>query len=111
MNNEGYIEDQTLKDKLFNTEGRLNRMRYFKRCLLLLAITALCYVVVGAALSDDYGNMTGRAERGILVVNLVGGFAGYCLNLRRMQDIGSVNAKKIALAVLAIDVLFCFDIK
>ena len=110
MNNEGYIEDQTLKDKLFNTEGRLNRMRYFKRCLLLLAITVVCYVVVGVALSDDYGNMTGRTEMGLLVVGLVGSFAGYCLNLRRMQDIGSGNAKKIALAFLAIDVLLCFDI-
>lgn len=110
MSSEYYVQDHGLKEMLLNTEGRLNRKRYFKRSLLLFGIIILCTIIAAGVFSDAYGNPTSKMDTAIFVIAVLGCGCGYCLNLRRLHDIGGGNAKKIALVVLGIDLLFCFDI-
>lgn len=110
MSSEYYVQDRGWKEMMLNTDGRLNRMRYFKRSLLLGAIIFICVIIASIAFSDKYGNPTSRMDTAIFVIAVLGCVCGYCLNLRRLHDIGGSNAKNIAFAVLGIDLLLCFDI-
>lgn len=68
----GYIPDQNLVEMFFKEDGRLNRLRYFKRCIVLLIIG-----MIARCISDDVGMV---AE--ILLI-----IPGMFLDIRRLQDL------------------------
>ena len=90
----GYIEDKTIQDMFLKTTGRLNRLRYFKRCLAIMSI-AFVAIIFGAVSLNQYDFNTFMKIISILFMPF-----NYCLNVRRLQDMNCDN--KLAIASLVI---------
>ena len=90
----GYVEDYEIADILLKTTGRLNRLRYFKRCLAIMSI-AFVAIIFGAVSLNQYDFNTFMKIISILVIPF-----NYCLNVRRLQDMNCDN--KLAIAMLVI---------
>lgn len=71
-----------------NTDGKLNRMSYFKRLLAVALIEILVVIALLVIFSDDYGNIGSGGEFLIMAVTIAFQIPYYCLNVRRLRDIG-----------------------
>ena len=108
-----YQEDVTIKEKFFSTTGRLNRMRYFKRWLAVDIVMFILVGIVSSICSTPWGDLT---PTGNILVNLVLAATlvpDYCLNVRRIKDIGKDEnfVKGIAglEVVLALIQIYCLS--
>lgn len=98
-----YQEDVTIKEKFFSTTGRLNRMRYFKRWLVVdLAALVLCGIVISAC-STPWGDLTHSGDIMINLISIAMIIPNYFLNVRRIKDIG--KEENIVAGVAALEVL------
>ena len=91
----------TFKEKFFTTTGRINRMTFFKRNMLLVLVAFLAFFVIGIVDvingSDvDSISTTGRLLETAVTLLLV--TPEYCLNVKRLHDLGKneILAKVIA---------------
>lgn len=57
-----YKEDKSLEDMFLRKEGRLNRLRYFKRMLAVLGARIGVVIILWAILSDSWGEYFGRSR-------------------------------------------------
>ena len=92
MTNEISMENKgSIKEKFFSTTGRIGRMTFFKRSVVLALIEVLLMTIVGfsAALwtfnSPDTDLITTAA---MFIVGLLAIFPIYCLNVKRLHDLG-----------------------
>ena len=85
---EVYKEDTTIMEMFFSTDGRLNRKRYFLRGLVIVIVEVfLISLVIG------YGFSSRKIDIAMLlyaVVVLPAWVSSYCLNVRRLKDIGKI---------------------
>lgn len=99
-----YKEDVTIKEKFFSTEGRLNRMRYFKRWLM---IDIILLILIGIVSSNPKGDIMANL---ILIAAII---PEYCLNVRRIKDIGKdenfVNGIAGLEVVLTLAQIYCLS--
>ena len=83
---EVYKEDTTVMEMFFSTGGRLNRKRYFLRGLVIVIVEVfLMSLVIG------YGFSSRNTESATLLVGMLMlpcWVSSYCLNVRRLKDIG-----------------------
>lgn len=83
-----YRKDKTIKEMFFSTEGRLNRMRYFKRTLLVTVVGFVLWTLIFVIFSDGAGNTNSTGDFMINLVGIMILFPKYYLDVRRLKDIG-----------------------
>ena len=85
------MTETTFKEKFFTTTGRINRMTFFKRNMLLVLVAFVAFFVIGIVDvingSDvDSISTTGRLLETAVTLLLV--TPEYCLNVKRLHDLG-----------------------
>ena len=73
QNSQGYVPDETFSDMFLKKDGRLNRLRYFKRGLVITSINS-----ISQAISMSFG----------LFISALSYYLYYVLARRRLQDLG-----------------------
>lgn len=101
-----YQEDKTLEEMFLKTTGRLNRLRYFKRSVLLILITLLVSLPFAVVFSDSMGNLTAEGDIIAAVINLVMLFPSYCLDVRRLHDMDKDDTLAKINFVLGVAIIF-----
>ena len=76
------------------TTGRLNRLRYFKRNVVVVLVAFIAFFL-GAASLNSYDFNTFIKITSILLMPFI-----YCLNVRRLQDMNYDNKLAIVLLVI-----------
>ena len=89
-----YVEDSTIQDMFLKTTGRLNRLRYFKRNVVVVLVAFIAFFL-GAASLNSYDFNTFIKITSILLMPFI-----YCLNVRRLQDMNYDNKLAIVLLVI-----------
>ena len=84
---EVYIEDTTMQEMFLKTTGRLNRLRYFKRIMVVTLISLLIDCFLITIFSDAWGNLTSLGDKLTSIVGIITLIPGYCLDVRRLQDL------------------------
>ena len=77
-----------LKEQFFTTKGRLNRWRYFKRCLGIMGIVMVLIIISGILIGTNHEVMGGMALVGIIIGAQI---ASICLVVRRFHDMEPAN--------------------
>lgn len=82
---------KAIQEMFLRKDGRLNRLRYFKRMIVLYCIRFALALILFLLLSDDWGNTSAGVDALIAVVCLVFVYPEYCLTLRRIKDLDIKN--------------------
>ena len=93
------MKDKTIPEIFFKREGRLNRLRYFKRNLVIALIMFVAMVVVSLIFVDDEGNFPKIVDIISFVVALAILVPSYCLMVRRLHDMNKDEVLANAYAV------------
>lgn len=101
-----YQEDKTLEEMFLKTTGRLNRLRYLKRSILLMIVPLLLSLPFAVVFSDSMGNLTAKGEIIVAIIDLVMLFPGYCLDVRRLHDMDKDDTLAKINFVLSVVVIF-----
>lgn len=80
---EKYVPDDDIQKTFFSMKGRLNRWRYFKRTIVLGIISTFLITILEAILYD------GEIPELILMLAFL--YPQYCLDVRRLMDLGKKN--------------------
>lgn len=108
-----YKEDVTITEKFFSTKGRLNRMRYFKRWLIVELVMFVLCGIVASTFSTPWGDVTHTGEVMINLILIATIIPNYCLNVRRIKDIGKdeniVSGVATLEALLALVQMYCLS--
>lgn len=112
-----YQGDSTIQEMFLTTNGRLNRMRYFKRWLVLDIVTIILSVVISELFSTGSGDnltSTGEIILNVMFVSML--IPRFCLDVRRIKDIGQsetvvygVAGLEFVLTLIYIYVMTDFD--
>lgn len=81
-----YVEDKTAEEIFLKRDGRLNRLRYFKRIVAVYLIFIVVSFPAMMIFSDDWGNLSSFGELLVTAINLASLFPLYCLDVRRLHD-------------------------
>ena len=73
-----YKEDKSLEDMFLRKEGRLNRLRYFKRMLAVLGAHIGVVIILWAILSDSWGNTSAGVDALIAIISIGFAYPEYC---------------------------------
>lgn len=106
MNTQNYILDNGFKDNFLKTEGRLNRKRFFIRSIAILLLAVLLIIIIAIAATDGMGEISDVGGVLILGVMIGAEVVYYCLNVRRLHDLGHKNTLAVVLLVFAAIQLF-----
>lgn len=106
---EVYKEDRTLQEQFLKTEGRLNRLRYLKRNLVLLLVWILICILFVLIFSDDMGNLssTGNILSSVIGIGMM--IPSYCLDVRRLHDMDKDSTLAKISFVLGLFMIFIND--
>ena len=77
FSDEVYIPDETFADMFLKREGRLNRLRYFKRSL----VYGFAVCILNAILIDIFDDEL------LAIINIATLYVAYTLDVRRLQDL------------------------
>ncbi len=103
---EVYTEDKTMQEMFIKTTGRLNRLRYFKRGLVVLLASLVIGIPALMIFSDEWGNLTSFGNMITTIIGIVALFPMYCLDVRRLQDMNKDNTiAKVSFVLSAITVI------
>lgn len=80
------MNDKTVAEMFLNQSGRLNRLRYFKRVLVIFLISFVAMFPVMVIFGDDLGNLSTFGDVLIMLINLAILIPFYCLDVRRLHD-------------------------
>ncbi|MBR2215538.1 MAG: DUF805 domain-containing protein [Selenomonadaceae bacterium] len=101
-----YVPDKnTFRELLMKREGRINRLRYFKRNLLVLLIVFVEFLLAAIAFSEENGGTARQMDIAYIIILIFGNYLMYCLDLRRMYDLGLARAKELALGLFVLSVI------
>ena len=95
--------------QVYTTNGRLNRLRYFKYQLILALVSALIAFVlgfVGGLLSGDPESVLVTVPTGIC--SLVASIGGIMLSIRRLHDLNKSGWFLLLSLVPLINIIFAF---
>lgn len=95
----GYVEETTISEMFFKLHGRLNRLRYFKRKIVLGVLVYVLIYLGYRVLGYEYGQENFHASAYNTIVSLLFVVPNYCLNVRRLQD---MNKGKFLAVIYAI---------
>ena len=96
----GYIEEKTISEMFFKSKGRLNRLRYFKR-RVVLGILLYVFIYLGyRVLGYEYGQDNFYASTYNTIVSLLFIIPTYFLNVRRLQDMNRGKTLAVVYAIL-----------
>ena len=95
--------------QVYTTNGRLNRLRYFKYQLILALVSALIAFVLGFA----GGLLSGNPESVLVTVptgicSLVASIGGIMLSFRRLHDLNKSGWFLLLSLVPLINIIFAF---
>ncbi|WP_026759567.1 DUF805 domain-containing protein [Selenomonas ruminantium] len=83
----GYQEESTFQEMFLKRTGRLNRLRYFKRCLVLGVINFILVMIADAVFLKPW-ELTNSAYEGFTILcGLAMLYPEFCLNSRRLEDL------------------------
>jgi uncharacterized membrane protein YhaH (DUF805 family) len=102
-----YKEDKTVSEMFFTTKGRLNRLRYFKRWLLIIFLNMVLSMIIAMTFMDPSGE--GMATTGYILIFLlfvVFAAAHVFLMIRRLHDLNRSGFYYFLLVVPLVNVLF-----
>ena len=88
-NQNQYVPDNGVQETFFRQDGRLNRLRYFKRMLVVGIVSSLLNILIGSTLGT-----------------LITLYPQYCLVLRRLHDLGKDNT--LALVTIGMGIFTAF---
>lgn len=107
---EVYTEDKTMQEMFLKTTGRLNRLRYFKRVMVVTVATLAIGFPFFMIFSDEWGNLTSFGNMITTIIGIIALFPMYCLDVRRLQDMDKDNTiAKISFVISAITVIIAPD--
>ena len=107
---EVYTEDKTMQEMFIKTTGRLNRLRYFKRVMVVTVATLAIGFPFFMIFSDEWGNLTSFGNMITIIIGIIALFPMYCLDVRRLQDMDKDNTiAKISFVISAITVIIAPD--
>ena len=95
----GYVEENTISEMFFKSHGRLNRLRYFKRKIVLGVLLYVLIYFGYRILGYEYGQENFHASIYNTIVSLIFIVPNYFLNVRRLQD---MNKGKLLAVIYAI---------
>ena len=96
----GYVEENTISEMFFKSNGRLNRLRYFKR-RLVLGILLYVFIYLGyRVIGYEFGQENFYASTYNTVVSLIFVIPTYLLNVRRLQDMNRGRTLAVVYAIL-----------
>lgn len=98
-----YEEDHDAFNIIFKTSGRLNRLRYLKRCLAVAFIELVILGVAYTLFSNEWGMLSGFGNVLITILLIAGQVPYYCLNVRRLHDLDKGDT--LAQVLFGIDVV------
>ncbi|MBQ7705721.1 MAG: DUF805 domain-containing protein [Selenomonadaceae bacterium] len=96
----GYVEENTISEMFFKSNGRLNRLRYFKR-RLVLGVLLYVFIYLGyRVIGYEFGQENFYASTYNTVVSLIFVIPTYFLNVRRLQDMNRGRTLAVVYAIL-----------
>ena len=83
----GTSGDATVNDMFFKMNGRLNRLPYFKRILVLFLVELVLYILGSVVLLEPWEESNSTRDGFKTVCGLIALYPELCLNVRRLQDL------------------------
>ena len=81
------VKDKTLAENFFKREGRLNRLRYFKRNVVLAIVTFILMFINTLIFLDTMTHELSTAGNFfMMIIMLIMFVPSYCLVVRRLHD-------------------------
>ena len=80
--------DETIREMFLSASGRLNRLRYFQRWLCLTIVEGVIWTAIYFSTVDPWGEVSTTGLLLITLSTLIFMFPRYCLDVRRLQDLG-----------------------
>ena len=102
--NISYVKETTLQEMFLKTSGRLNRLRYFKRVLVVSLLMVPVYVIISIMAVGIYGYVPSSLNILLGVMIILSMIPSYCLATRRLHDMDKDN--KIAIAIIILQLLY-----
>ncbi len=87
IKSEVYTEDKTIQEMFLKMTGRLNRLRYFKRVIVVALVSLVVSFPILMIFIDDFGNITPLGNIVNAIINLATFIPLYCLDVRRLHDL------------------------
>lgn len=87
IKSEVYTEDKTIQEMFLKMTGRLNRLRYFKRVIVVALVSLVVSFPILMIFIDDWGNITPLGNIISAIINLATCIPLYCLDVRRLHDL------------------------
>ena len=104
---ESYQEDVTLSDKFLKSSGRLNRLRYLKRSLILFVVEVILLTVIAVVCMEPSGNDISSAGYVLFTLTIVVFLpVYYLLTIRRLHDLDKSGWFCLAMLVPVVNTLF-----
>ena len=104
------MNDKTVEEMFFKRSGRLNRLRYFKRVLVIFLVSLIAMLPVAIIFGDELGNVSTFGDVLIMLINLAILIPFYCLDVRRLHDMDKDETlAKVSLIIGIIAAIFPVD--
>lgn len=98
--------NETIREMFLSANGRLNRLRYFQREISLTIVQAVLLCAIYLSCVDPWGEVSIMGNVLLTLLSLVFIFPRYCLDVRRLQDLGQDST--FAWFFVAVNVLYIF---
>lgn len=101
--------DNGIYENVLRRDGRLNRLRYFKRIVLIGIIDIIIGAVIGAVASDDFGQLSTMGDILNKIVAIIFLIPQFCLMVRRLQDMNKGSTLAYVDVILGVVSLFLLE--
>lgn len=102
-----YVEDKSIAEMFLTTNGRLNRLRYFKRVLVLGVMwTVLAFAIVAATMEPSGDDISTLGYVLFAVMCLIFAVPHFMLMIRRLHDLDKDGLFVLLTLVPAVNSLF-----
>ena len=108
MNQNYYVPDNGFQEMFLKTDGRINRMRYFKRLLVIGCFAVVGFIAIAVVFSDGYDDITPQGYAVMFVWSICINVLGYFIDVRRLHDMGAKST--LAVFILCASVVSSLDV-
>ncbi|MBR1807455.1 MAG: DUF805 domain-containing protein [Selenomonadaceae bacterium] len=107
FNAPAYVEDKSIAEMFLTTNGRLNRLRYFKRALVIgVASTILAFAIVAATMTPSGDDISMLGYVLFAVMCLVTAVPHFMLMIRRLHDLDKDGLFVLLMLIPAVNSIF-----
>lgn len=99
--NSRFKDDVTMQDIFLRKSGRLNRLRYFKRSLVIGTAGIIVSLAIAAMFTNPWGNMSATGEVLDVIASIFFLVPSYFLDVRRLQDMDQGPGLAIASVIIS----------